>query len=194
MKATARAQHVSNSYTTAEADFLSNLISQVEKGRASPSNSITRANRLGLDASLGWFYIGDRSRNDYAVAARQSGKRPYAHSGEEFGLIFEGEITLILGSEIHTLRRRDAVTFGSDIPHLWENRTRTTFRMVIVSPPFAREFYVRISASCLRRPCSRKATLGRVTLGLPAAIFRYSAITAASIILRDSSVIGQAMS
>jgi hypothetical protein len=36
--------------------------------------------------------------------------------------------------------------------------------------------------------------LGCVTLGLPAAIFRYCAITAASIILRHSLVIGQAMS
>jgi uncharacterized cupin superfamily protein len=66
----------------------------------------------------------------------ESGKRPYVHLGEEFGLIFEGEITLILGSEINRLRRGDAVTF-SHIPHLWENRTRNTFRMVIVSPPFA---------------------------------------------------------
>jgi uncharacterized cupin superfamily protein len=66
----------------------------------------------------------------------RSGKKPNAHSGEEFGLVFEGKITLALGAEIHELHRGDAVTFSSDTPHLWDNKSSEIARVVIVSSRF----------------------------------------------------------
>lgn len=66
----------------------------------------------------------------------RSGKNPGSHSGEEFALIFDGQITLTLGSETHELHRGDAVTFSSETPHLWENKTSESARIVIVSSRF----------------------------------------------------------
>jgi transcriptional regulator with XRE-family HTH domain len=66
----------------------------------------------------------------------RSGKHPSAHLGEEFALIFEGRVTLTLGSETHKLQRGDAVTFSSNTPHLWENNNSRIARIVIVSSRF----------------------------------------------------------
>jgi transcriptional regulator with XRE-family HTH domain len=66
----------------------------------------------------------------------RSGKSPAAHSGEEFAFIFAGRIVLTLGSETHELHRGDAVTFSSETPHLWENRSSGIAEIVIVSSRF----------------------------------------------------------
>jgi uncharacterized cupin superfamily protein len=66
----------------------------------------------------------------------RSGKSPGAHSGEEFALIFDGQVILTLGSETHELHGGDAVTFSSETSHLWENRTSQSARIVIVSSRF----------------------------------------------------------
>jgi len=66
----------------------------------------------------------------------RSGKRPSRHSGEEFALVFEGEIDLTLGADAHVLRRGDTACFSSEIPHLWENPGPGTAQVVIVSPRF----------------------------------------------------------
>lgn len=66
----------------------------------------------------------------------RSSARPEAHAGEEFALVFEGEAVLTLGDEVHVLRRGDAVTFSSEVPHAWENTGLEPARIVIVSPRF----------------------------------------------------------
>lgn len=66
----------------------------------------------------------------------RSGKGPDAHSGEEFALIFDGQVTLTLGAETYELQRGDALTFSSETPHLWENKTSQIARIVIVSSRF----------------------------------------------------------
>ena len=66
----------------------------------------------------------------------RSGKKPSAHTGDEFALIFDGKVTFTLGSETHELQRGDALTFSSETPHLWENRTSQSARIVIVSSRF----------------------------------------------------------
>jgi uncharacterized cupin superfamily protein len=66
----------------------------------------------------------------------RSGKRPSSHPGEEFALVFDGEISLTLGTEVHALRRGDTATFTSDMSHLWENPGLATAQIVIVSPRF----------------------------------------------------------
>jgi quercetin dioxygenase-like cupin family protein len=66
----------------------------------------------------------------------RSGKRPSRHSGEEFAVVFEGEVVLTLGTDVHMLKRGDTASFSSEIPHLWENPGPGTTQVVIVSPRF----------------------------------------------------------
>jgi transcriptional regulator with XRE-family HTH domain len=65
-----------------------------------------------------------------------SGKRPHAHGGEEFAILFEGGLKLTLGDEVHALKSGDAVTFDSGIPHLWQNPGKRLARLLIVSSRF----------------------------------------------------------
>lgn len=62
-----------------------------------------------------------------------SGKHAQTRTGEEFAIVFAGEVTLTLGAEVHVLRPGDAVTFRSDTPHTWENTGPEPARIVIVS-------------------------------------------------------------
>jgi quercetin dioxygenase-like cupin family protein len=66
----------------------------------------------------------------------RSGKQPSSHPGEEFALVFDGEVSLTLGSDVHLLRRGDTASFSSETPHLWENPGPATAQVVIVSPRF----------------------------------------------------------
>jgi transcriptional regulator with XRE-family HTH domain len=43
------------------------------------------------------------------------------HSGLEFAYLFEGELTLQLGFEVHTIRAGDSLTFDASTPHLYYN-------------------------------------------------------------------------
>ena len=63
-------------------------------------------------------------------------KENYTHPGEEFGFVVEGELTLRLGDETHTLPTNTAVYFSSLIPHSWRNLTDNTCRLIwVVTPP-----------------------------------------------------------
>ena len=66
----------------------------------------------------------------------RSGKQPSSHTGEEFALVYDGKISLILGDVVHTLQRGDTVSFNSEVPHLWENTGIKDAQVVIVSPRF----------------------------------------------------------
>jgi transcriptional regulator with XRE-family HTH domain len=63
----------------------------------------------------------------------QSGGRPYSHGGDEFAIVFEGEVRLTLGEETYQLTRGDAATFPAEIPHRWENAGADPARIVVVS-------------------------------------------------------------
>lgn len=63
----------------------------------------------------------------------QSGSRPYSHGGDEFAIVFEGEVRLTLGEETFQLARGDAATFSAETPHCWENLASKPARIVVVS-------------------------------------------------------------
>jgi XRE family transcriptional regulator, regulator of sulfur utilization len=63
----------------------------------------------------------------------RSGKYPIERSRERFVLIFDGEVTLTLGDEVHVLRKGDAITFGSATPHQLENTGAGPAQVVIVT-------------------------------------------------------------
>lgn len=56
----------------------------------------------------------------YAPGAT-SGANMSHHTGREFGLILEGELTVELGFERHNLREGDSIIFDSTIPHCLKN-------------------------------------------------------------------------
>lgn len=63
----------------------------------------------------------------------QSGGRPLAHGGDEFAIVFDGEVRLTLGETVHRLGRGDAATFPAETPHRWENPGLEPARIVVVS-------------------------------------------------------------
>jgi transcriptional regulator with XRE-family HTH domain len=63
----------------------------------------------------------------------RSGKYPIAYSGERFALVLEGQVTLILGGEVHVLGKGDALTFATANPHQWENTGTGPAQVLIVT-------------------------------------------------------------
>mgnify|MGYP000955718466 CR=1 FL=1 len=65
-----------------------------------------------------------------------SGPESYSHEGEKAGLVIEGEMELIVGEEVHSLRCGDSFHFPSTEPHRFANRTGAPTRFVwIVANP-----------------------------------------------------------
>jgi transcriptional regulator with XRE-family HTH domain len=64
----------------------------------------------------------------------RSGSRQHTNKREQFVMIIEGMITLLLESETYKLKRGDAVSLNRDTPHLWENRSARHVRVLVVSP------------------------------------------------------------
>lgn len=67
----------------------------------------------------------------YEVAA-SSGAKMSRHSGREFGLILEGELTLELGFESYVMHAGDSITLDSTIPHRMVNTGTVPVRAVWV--------------------------------------------------------------
>jgi quercetin dioxygenase-like cupin family protein len=67
----------------------------------------------------------------------RSGKHPYAHAVEEFGLVLEGKVSLTLGPRQHELGPGDAVTIRPDELRLWRNTGTAPARFLIVSSRFS---------------------------------------------------------
>jgi transcriptional regulator with XRE-family HTH domain len=63
----------------------------------------------------------------------QSGGRTFGHGGEEFAIVFAGEVRLTLGDDIHHLTAGDAATFSAETPHAWANDGEIPARIVVVS-------------------------------------------------------------
>jgi transcriptional regulator with XRE-family HTH domain len=72
------------------------------------------------------------------AAGGSSGKRPRAHPGRQFAIVFDGEVRLTLGDDTETLGRGDGVTLSAETPHRWENGGTRPARLVIVSSALAR--------------------------------------------------------
>jgi transcriptional regulator with XRE-family HTH domain len=63
----------------------------------------------------------------------RSGSRQHTNKREQFAMILDGTITLLLESETHRLKRGDAVSLQPDTPHLWENRSARPVRLLVVA-------------------------------------------------------------
>jgi transcriptional regulator with XRE-family HTH domain len=67
----------------------------------------------------------------YAVGAA-SGRAMSHHSGREFGLVLEGELTVELGFERYILHPGDSIAFDSTMPHRMSNTGHIPLRAVWV--------------------------------------------------------------
>ena len=65
--------------------------------------------------------------------AGRSGKHPYAHPREEFMLVLDGEVTLTLGPEVHTLVAGDAATILAGELRLFQNLSDEPARILVVA-------------------------------------------------------------
>lgn len=60
---------------------------------------------------------------------------PYSHPGEEFAIVCEGTLTLLVEEQEFELHEGDCVHLSSPIQHNWENRTDKPVRVIAVSTP-----------------------------------------------------------
>jgi transcriptional regulator with XRE-family HTH domain len=70
--------------------------------------------------------------NQYAPGTA-SGARAVHHSGTEFGLVLDGELTVVLEGVRHDLRPGDSITYRSTQPHLIRNDGQVPARAVWVN-------------------------------------------------------------
>jgi len=66
-------------------------------------------------------------------AGGRTGARPAGHQGEEFAIVFSGEVLLRLEGAEHHLQAGDAVSLPSEMPHQWENVSDRDAHIVLVS-------------------------------------------------------------
>jgi quercetin dioxygenase-like cupin family protein/DNA-binding XRE family transcriptional regulator len=60
----------------------------------------------------------------------------FRHEGEECGVIISGKLTYWVGNEEYLLEPGDAISYKSDIPHRYENRTKREVETIwIITPP-----------------------------------------------------------
>jgi transcriptional regulator with XRE-family HTH domain/quercetin dioxygenase-like cupin family protein len=60
------------------------------------------------------------------------------HPGEEFAYVVLGEVELLLGDDVHTLRQGDAIRFRTETPHSFRNGSDTGIALVVgaATPPW----------------------------------------------------------
>ncbi len=74
-----------------------------------------------LSSSIGGeFYMG---LSRYAPGADRPDEPYHKHKGEEHGFVVQGELEMLLGDEVITLRAGDSYSFDANIPHHGRNRT-----------------------------------------------------------------------
>lgn len=70
-----------------------------------------------------------------AERGETSGPEPFAHEGEEFGLILEGCLRYYVGNESCILNEGDSIYFDCSLPHRWENIGEGIAKAIWVSTP-----------------------------------------------------------
>ncbi len=73
--------------------------------------------------------------SDYAPWSDRYESDLVVRDGEQHCLVLEGEIELVLGDEIVTLRQGDSFSIPGDVPHRTRNRSAEPARMIWVNAP-----------------------------------------------------------
>lgn len=70
------------------------------------------------------------------IPSKGRSREPYAHQGEEFGIVLEGDLTLTVGEEIYELRPMTSFYYSSLLPHSWVNNgTKPCCVIWVITPP-----------------------------------------------------------
>jgi transcriptional regulator with XRE-family HTH domain len=86
-----------------------------------------------LSSSIGGnFYMGVA---DYAPRSSRALEHLYQHGGEQHGYILEGELQLLIGDEVITLRQGDSYSFPASVVHNVRNQTDHTARLIWATSP-----------------------------------------------------------
>jgi transcriptional regulator with XRE-family HTH domain len=63
-------------------------------------------------------------------------KEEYWHTGEEFGLVLEGELSLKVGSTVYNVKQGSSFYYSSVMSHSWVNEGEKTCKVIwVVNPP-----------------------------------------------------------
>jgi quercetin dioxygenase-like cupin family protein len=69
-------------------------------------------------------------------AGASSGEDPYTHTGEEAGIVIQGQLELWIGAEHFLLSEGDSFNFKSTLPHRYRNPGETeTVVIWSITPP-----------------------------------------------------------
>lgn len=86
-----------------------------------------------LSSSIGGgFYM---ALADYAPHLDSAQKVLHQHTGEQHGLVVEGELELQIGDDTITLQAGDSCSFPADIPHQAVNRSSKPCKLVWAVAP-----------------------------------------------------------
>jgi quercetin dioxygenase-like cupin family protein len=60
----------------------------------------------------------------------------YTHEGEEFGIVLQGEMELLLDDKVYIVGENESFYFSSQIPHNWNNKSdRDAVLIWVITPP-----------------------------------------------------------
>ncbi len=60
----------------------------------------------------------------------------YTHEGEEFGIVVDGEMELLLDDKVYVIRKDESFYFSSQVPHNWNNRSKKDAVVIwVITPP-----------------------------------------------------------
>ena len=99
------------------------------KGHAASRHIVRRADRRKLrvpDVGVVQELLSPNSASKIEIyevtleAGGSSGPDAYTHEGEKFGLVIEGQMQLLIGSDVHVLECGDSFHFPSTQPHRFE--------------------------------------------------------------------------
>jgi len=82
--------------------------------------------------------VGNKRMQPFYTVIPPGGRsrEPYAHQGEEFGIVLEGNVTLTIGKEIYEVGPMTSFYYSSLLPHSWVNNGNEPCRVIwVVSPP-----------------------------------------------------------
>ncbi|MCB4204131.1 cupin domain-containing protein [Deferribacterales bacterium Es71-Z0220] len=65
----------------------------------------------------------------------ETGSDYYRHTGEEFGYVIKGVLTVVIGNEEYVLKEGESIYFSSNLPHKLKNKTDEKLKAFWVGTP-----------------------------------------------------------
>lgn len=82
--------------------------------------------------------VGNKRMQPFYTVIPPKGRsrKPYAHQGEEFGIVLEGNLTLTVGKECYEIGPMTSFYYSSLLPHSWINNGIKSCSVIwVITPP-----------------------------------------------------------